>query len=107
MTKTRSRLLDVLSRLTFPRALHYLDVGPGLTEEAMRNLTLRDAPAAPAHQVYTGVLYEHLGLGSLPGERVLIASALWGFVRPRPHPRVSPLDGGDAAADPLAACAVA
>jgi uncharacterized protein len=28
------------------------------------------------------VLYEHLGLGSLPGDRVLIASALWGFVRP-------------------------
>jgi len=82
LTKTRSRLLDVLSRLTFPRALHYLDVGPGLTEEAMRNLTLRDAPAAPAREVYTGVLYEHLGLGSLPGERVLIASALWGFVRP-------------------------
>ncbi len=28
------------------------------------------------------MLYEHLGLGSLPGENVLIASALWGFVRP-------------------------
>jgi cytoplasmic iron level regulating protein YaaA (DUF328/UPF0246 family) len=82
LTKTRSRLLDVLSRLTFPRALKYLDIGPGLTHEATRNLTLRDAPAAPAHEVYTGVLYEHLGLGSLPGENVLIASALWGFVRP-------------------------
>jgi uncharacterized protein len=33
--------------------------------------------------VYTGVLYEHLGLGSFADtERVLIASALWGFVRP-------------------------
>ena len=82
LNKTRERLLDVLSRLTFPRALKYLDVGPGLTEEAMRNLTLRDAPAAPAHEVYTGVLYEHLGLGSLPGENVLIASALFGFLRP-------------------------
>jgi cytoplasmic iron level regulating protein YaaA (DUF328/UPF0246 family) len=82
LTKTRERLLDVLSRLTFPRALKYLDIGPGLTEEAQRNLTLRDAPAAPAHEVYTGVLYEHLGLGTLPGENVLIASALWGFVRP-------------------------
>jgi cytoplasmic iron level regulating protein YaaA (DUF328/UPF0246 family) len=84
--KTRERLLDVLSRLTFPRALKYLDIGPGLEEEARRNLTLRDAPAAPAHEVYTGVLYEHLGLGSLPGENVLIASALWGFVRP--HDRI-------------------
>jgi cytoplasmic iron level regulating protein YaaA (DUF328/UPF0246 family) len=82
LNKTRARLLDVLSRLTFPRALQYLDVGPGLLEEARRNLTLRDAPAAPAHTVYTGVLYEHLALGSLPAENVLIASALWGFVRP-------------------------
>ena len=80
--KTRERLLDVLSRLTFPRALKYLDIGPGLEEEARRNLTLRDAPAAPAHEVYTGVLYEHLGLGSLHAPNVLIASALWGFVRP-------------------------
>ena len=82
LTKTRERLLDVLSRLTFPRALSYLDIGAGLEEEARRNLTLRDAPAAPAHEVYTGVLYEHLGLGSLPSDGVLIASALWGFVRP-------------------------
>ena len=64
------------------RALKYLDLSPGLAEEAERNLTLRNAPAAPAHEVYTGVLYEHLGLGTLPTENVLIASALWGFVRP-------------------------
>ena len=61
LTKTRERLLDVLARLTFPRALKYLDVGPGLLAEAQRNLTLRTAPAAPASTVYTGVLYEHLG----------------------------------------------
>ena len=82
LTRTRERLLAVLSRLTFPRALKYLDISPGLTEEAERNLTLLSAPAAPAHEVYTGVLYEHLGLGTLPSDRVLIASALWGFVRP-------------------------
>lgn len=83
LSKTRERLLDVLSRLTFPRALKYLDVGPGLEPEARRNLTLREAPAAPAHEVYTGVLYEHLGLGSFADVgNVLIASALWGFVRP-------------------------
>jgi cytoplasmic iron level regulating protein YaaA (DUF328/UPF0246 family) len=82
LTKTRERLLAVLSRLTLPRALKYLDISAGLAEEAERNLTLATAPAAPAHEVYTGVLYEHLGLGTLPGENVLIASALWGFVRP-------------------------
>ena len=30
LNKTRERLLDVLSRLTFPKALQYLDIGPGL-----------------------------------------------------------------------------
>jgi uncharacterized protein len=50
---------------------------------------LRKAPAAPAAEVYTGVLYQRLGLLELPAaaqrraeRQVLIASALWGFVRP-------------------------
>lgn len=50
---------------------------------------LREAPAAPAAEVYTGVLYQRLGLPELPaaarrraGRQVLIASALWGFLRP-------------------------
>lgn len=50
---------------------------------------LRKAPAAPAAEVYAGVLYQRLGLPGLPAaarrraaKRVLIASALWGFVRP-------------------------
>lgn len=46
---------------------------------------LLEAPAAPAAKVYSGVLYGHLGLSGLPAaarRRVLIASALWGFVRP-------------------------
>ena len=79
LNRTRERLLDVLARLTFPRALRYLGVGPGLEAEARRNLTLRSAPAAPASTVYTGVLYEHLG--PFEADNVLIASALWGFVR--------------------------
>jgi len=69
----------VLARLTFPRALKYLDIGAGLEPEARRNLTLREAPAAPASTVYTGVLYEHLG--PFEADNVLIASGLWGFVR--------------------------
>jgi cytoplasmic iron level regulating protein YaaA (DUF328/UPF0246 family) len=50
---------------------------------------LRKAPAAPAAEVYTGVLYQRLDLSGLTAvarrraaKRVLIASALWGFVRP-------------------------
>jgi len=49
---------------------------------------LLEAPAAPAAGVYTGVLYQRLQLAELPAaarrraaKRVLIASALWGFVR--------------------------
>lgn len=53
------------------------------------NPRLRKAPAAPAAEVYTGVLYQCLDLAGLTAvarrraaKRVLIASALWGFVRP-------------------------
>lgn len=57
---------------------------------------LREAPAAPAGQVYTGVLFQRLQLPRLAAKarrRVLIASALWGFVRPDdriPHYKLSP-----------------
>lgn len=47
------------------------------------------APTAPAAEVYTGVLFQRLELLGLPAAarrraegRVLIASNLWGFVRP-------------------------
>ena len=46
---------------------------------------LLEAPAAPAAEVYTGVLFQRLQLPELPAaarRRVLIASALWGMVRP-------------------------
>jgi len=67
---------------------------------------LRKAPAAPAAEVYTGVLYQRLDLDGLTAtarrraaKRILIASALWGFVRPTdriPYYRLPPstkLDG--------------
>jgi uncharacterized protein len=63
---------------------------------------LREAPAAPAAEVYTGVLFKRLELPKLPAKarrRVLIASALWGVVRPDdriPHYKLPPkekLDG--------------
>jgi cytoplasmic iron level regulating protein YaaA (DUF328/UPF0246 family) len=47
--------------------------------------SLREAPAAPAAEVYTGVLFGRLQLpklGKRARGRILIASALWGFVRP-------------------------
>jgi hypothetical protein len=43
---------------------------------------LRAAPAVPAAELYTGVLFAALGLDDLPWDGVLISSALWGVVRP-------------------------
>ena len=46
---------------------------------------LLEAPAAPAAEVYTGVLFKRLELPKLSAKarkRVLIASALWGIVGP-------------------------
>jgi cytoplasmic iron level regulating protein YaaA (DUF328/UPF0246 family) len=63
---------------------------------------LREAPAAPAAEVYTGVLFKRLELPHLAAtarRRVMIASALWGVVRPDdriPHYKLPPkekLDG--------------
>ena len=83
LTKTRERLLAVLSRLTFPRALKYLDIGAGLTrgggaqpDAARRRPPRRRTRSTPACCTSTS------GSARCRPTRVLIASALWGFVRP-------------------------
>ena len=88
LTAQRERLLDTLARLcagSQPRALKALGLSKAQAGDLELDRALREAPAAPAAEIYTGVLYERLDLPSLPAharERVLIASALWGFVRP-------------------------
>jgi cytoplasmic iron level regulating protein YaaA (DUF328/UPF0246 family) len=88
LTARRERVVHTLIRTSSGRpatALRALGLSPGQAGELERNAALLEAPAAPASEVYTGVLYEHLRLASLPPEareRVLIASALWGMVRP-------------------------
>jgi cytoplasmic iron level regulating protein YaaA (DUF328/UPF0246 family) len=62
----------VYARLRAPRERLLDAVDPGL----------RTAPAIPAAELYTGVLFAALGLADLPWDGVLIASALWGVVRP-------------------------
>jgi cytoplasmic iron level regulating protein YaaA (DUF328/UPF0246 family) len=88
----RDKLLDALERLgdkPVGRAVKALGISAGQAGEVELNAALREAPAAAAAQIYTGVLYERLDLGGLPAaarrraaRQVLIASALWGFVRP-------------------------
>lgn len=69
------------------KALDVLGLGPTQRGEIRRNAALPDAPAGPAGEVYTGVLYDALGLASLDaaarrraGERLLVFSGLWGAV---------------------------
>lgn len=68
-------------------ALEALGVGASLADDVERNLRLHAEPAAPAHRVYSGVLYEALGYASLtPVQRrkadewIVVVSALWGAV---------------------------
>lgn len=86
----REKVLDALVAASGqPDAIDVLGVGPGLADEVARNTTLRHAPAAPARQVYTGVLYAAAGLDNLTptqrrraAEQVRTVSALWGLVSP-------------------------
>lgn len=90
LTPRRVRLVTALGRLVRGRqktALAALGLGPGQADELERNRDLLAAPAAPAAEIYTGVLYQHLDLRSLTApqharalERLLVASALWGVV---------------------------
>ncbi|MFJ9648642.1 peroxide stress protein YaaA [Streptomyces sp. NPDC004244] len=70
------------------KAREVLGLSEGLRGEVAKNAGLRSAPARPAGEVYTGVLYDALGLGDLPAgaralaERsLLVFSGLWGAVR--------------------------
>ncbi len=84
----RAALLDALERLgtvATKRALKQLAIPKGQVGEIEVDARLRSAPAAAAAEIYTGVLYDHLRLSELPvraRRRVLIASALWGVLRP-------------------------
>jgi len=85
----RAKVLEALGTVSAHEdALALLGVGASLTADVERNTRLQAEPAAPAHQVYSGVLYDALGYRSLtPGQRkradesVLVISALWGAIR--------------------------
>jgi cytoplasmic iron level regulating protein YaaA (DUF328/UPF0246 family) len=90
LTPVRERVLETLIRVSGQRnALSVLALAPGLAPQVERNRHLRGAPAQAAERVYTGVLYEALGLTTLPPaararaeQSVLIVSALFGLLRP-------------------------
>lgn len=88
----RTRLCSALAEIALePReqALERMGLSSRQSGDVDRNADLLRAPAAPAAEVYSGVLYDRLGFDSLPPRarsaahaHVLIASALWGMLRP-------------------------
>ncbi|MFZ0324997.1 MAG: peroxide stress protein YaaA [Actinomycetes bacterium] len=91
LTKRRESLMTAVEKLANGRATtarRVLGLSPRQDAELERDRSLRTAPAAPAVEVYTGVLYEALAYGSLPAAArrrldrwVVVSSALWGAVR--------------------------
>ncbi|WP_187414964.1 YaaA family protein [Nonomuraea sp. PA05] len=87
--KHRTRVLNALVRASKRRdALDVLGLTPGLAGELAKNAALKSAPTLPAAALYTGVLYDNLGLETLDEESrkraeesALIFSGLWGVVK--------------------------
>lgn len=80
-----SALADISAR---DDAQSVLGVGASLVDEVRANVDIWDQPAAPAGQIYRGVLYDALDLASLDTaarrraqRALLVISALWGAVR--------------------------
>jgi uncharacterized protein len=92
LTEARTAVLEELAALCAgdeEKAAEVLGLSPGLRGEVAKNAGLRQAPTRPAGEIYTGVLYDALGLASLsaPARRraertLLVFSGLWGAVRP-------------------------
>ena len=88
LTDARSEVLAALAKTSAHHDAHaVLGVGNSLAAEVRRNTELRHVPAAPAHSIYSGVLYDALGYRSMtPTQKrkadsaVVVVSALWGAV---------------------------
>jgi cytoplasmic iron level regulating protein YaaA (DUF328/UPF0246 family) len=91
LTGAREAVLDALVALCRgdeATALAVLGISEGLRGELARNGDLRTAPALPAGELYTGVLYDNLGLADLTSQAraraeqsLFVFSGLWGAVR--------------------------
>ncbi len=104
LADARRQVLDALVGLCRgpeESAMRILGLSPGQVEDVRRNARLPQLPTAPAERVYTGVLYDALGLSSLDASahrralaRVAVVSSLYGLVRP--GERIAPyrLGGG-------------
>ncbi|TJY67411.1 peroxide stress protein YaaA [Arthrobacter sp. CAU 1506] len=88
LNPAREEVLTALAHISnSPDALAQLGVGASLAAEVERNTRLRDEPSAPAHTVYSGVLYDALGYRTMTATQkrkadaaVVVISALWGAI---------------------------
>ncbi|MBM9467330.1 YaaA family protein [Nakamurella leprariae] len=89
LTAARERQLDRVVALCadLPAARAALGVSAGKDDEVLATAAVRTAPTLPAVARYTGVLFDHLDVPSLPpaareraGRLLLISSALFGVV---------------------------
>ena len=90
LSQARRTVLDELVQLCSAdadKAREVLGLSEGLRGEIAKNLELHTAPTRPAGEIYTGVLYDSLGLSSLSAaarkradETLLVFSGLWGAV---------------------------
>jgi cytoplasmic iron level regulating protein YaaA (DUF328/UPF0246 family) len=91
LTDAREAVLTELVELCTgdeDKAREVLGLSEGLRGEVAKNAELRTAGARPAGEIYTGVLYDALGLASLDAaakrraaRSLLVFSGLWGAVR--------------------------
>lgn len=89
LTPARAEVASALAAVSEQHdALSQLGVGATLAHEVHRNTRLIQEPAAPAHTIYTGVLFDALGYGSMTlaqrrkaDATVMVISGLWGAVR--------------------------
>lgn len=87
----RAAVLDELVELSAAdteKAREVLGLSEGLRGEIAKNVVLRTAGTRPAGELYTGVLYDALGLATLEtaakrraATSLLVFSGLWGAVR--------------------------
>ncbi|MBQ1080492.1 MULTISPECIES: peroxide stress protein YaaA [unclassified Nocardiopsis] len=92
LTENRERVVAALTELCSgpeDAAREVLGLSLSQTDALKRNLDLTTAPTLRAADLYTGVLYDRLGLpgllaehGAAARERVLVFSGLWGVVGP-------------------------
>jgi cytoplasmic iron level regulating protein YaaA (DUF328/UPF0246 family) len=91
LTPTRDAVLEALVEVSArPDATQRLGEPASMSDVVGRNVALRAAPTASAEAVYSGVLYDALGLADLDAAArrrarawIVVISALWGAVRLR------------------------